>query len=90
MVDVTPERQQLMDLAARVPEADIPVARRVLQALIVDPFWLSLQAAPFDDEELTPEAIASLDEHKPSSREAKGFPTRKSCVNSESSECRHA
>lgn len=51
-----------MELAARVPEADIAAARRILQALIVDPSWLSLQAAPFDDEELTPEAIESLEE----------------------------
>jgi hypothetical protein len=27
----------------------------MLRSLIVDPFWLSLQAAPYDDEPVTPE-----------------------------------
>jgi hypothetical protein len=74
MVDVTPERQQLMDLAARVPEADVPLATRILQALIVDPFWLSLQAAPFDDEELTPETIASIEEAQAEFARGEGTP----------------
>jgi hypothetical protein len=74
MVDVTPDHQQLMDLAARVPAADIPAATRLLQALIVDPFWLSLQAAPIDDEELTPEVIASLQEAEASIKRGEGIP----------------
>jgi hypothetical protein len=60
-VDLTEQHQQLMDLAARVPEADISAARRMLQALIVDPLWLSLEAAPLDDEEYTPEDAAILE-----------------------------
>jgi len=73
-VDLAEERQQLMDLAARVPEEDIPAARRMLQALIVDPMWLSLQAAPFDDEELTPEVIASLGEAQAEFARGEGIP----------------
>ncbi len=57
---LTQERQLLVDLAARVPEADIPAAKRLLQALIVDPCWLSLASAPMDHEELTPEATAAV------------------------------
>jgi hypothetical protein len=43
----------------------------VLQALIVDPFWLSLKAAPLDDEEVTPEDIASLAEAEAEFRSGK-------------------
>ena len=57
---MTPQHQRLVELASRVPEGQIPTAEKMLEALIVDPFWLSLEAAPLDDEELTPEAIASI------------------------------
>jgi hypothetical protein len=42
--------------------------------LIVDPFWLSLQAAPIDDEELTPEAVASIEEAAASIKRGEGTP----------------
>jgi hypothetical protein len=61
-VELTPEQQQLVELATRVPAADIRTAKRVLEALIVDPFWLALESAPYDDEELTPEDEAALAE----------------------------
>ncbi len=51
----TSQQQQLVELAARVPEDQVPAAKRMLQSLIVDPFRLSLQAAPYDDEAVTPE-----------------------------------
>ncbi|HEV1287705.1 MAG TPA: hypothetical protein VNU44_20440 [Bryobacteraceae bacterium] len=57
---VTAEHEQLLALASRVPEDQIPTAKRMLEALIVDPFWLSFASAPMDDEELTPEAAASI------------------------------
>jgi hypothetical protein len=59
-MSLTAEHQQLLDLASRVPEEQIPTAKRILAALIVDPFWLSLASAPMDDEELTPEAAAAV------------------------------
>jgi hypothetical protein len=46
-----------------MPREDIPVAKRVLNALIgVDPVWQALESAPFDDEEVTPEDEAALAE----------------------------
>jgi hypothetical protein len=63
-----------VELATRVPRADIPTATRMLQALIVDPLWLSIEAAPFDDEELTPEAIASIREAEDSIARGEGIP----------------
>jgi hypothetical protein len=61
-VELTPEQEQLIELATRVPTADIPTAKRLLEALIVDPLWLALESAPYDDEELTPEDEAALAE----------------------------
>jgi len=59
-MSLTVEHEQLIALASRVPEEQIPTAKRMLEALIVDPLWLSLASAPMDDEELTPEAAASI------------------------------
>ena len=61
-MELTAQQQQLVELATRVPAADIPTARRVLEALIVDPIWLALESAPYDDEEVTPEDEAALAE----------------------------
>jgi hypothetical protein len=47
------ERQELVDLALRVPQADLRTAKRLLQALVVDPLWLSLEAASVEEEELS-------------------------------------
>jgi hypothetical protein len=33
-----PQQQQLVELAARVPEDQVPAMKRMLQSLIVDPF----------------------------------------------------
>jgi hypothetical protein len=73
-MELTPGQQQLVELAARVPAADVPTARRVLQALIVDPLWLSLQTAPLDDEELTAEDIASIEESQASFARGEAIP----------------
>jgi hypothetical protein len=59
-MSLTAEHRQLLELASRVPEEQIPTAKKMLEALIVDPFWLSLAVAPMDDEELTPEATAAI------------------------------
>lgn len=62
IVELTPEQQQLVELATRVPLSDIRTARRVLEALIVDPLWLALESAPYDDEAVTPEDETALAE----------------------------
>jgi hypothetical protein len=79
---LTAEHQQLLELASRVPEEQIPVAKRMLEALIVDPVWLSLASAPIDDEELAPEVIASIAEVKPRLLGGKAFLTRRFCASS--------
>ena len=65
---LTPQQQQLVELASRVPEDQVPAAKRMLQSLIVDPFWLSLQAAPYDDEPLTPEEEVAVEAARESIR----------------------
>jgi hypothetical protein len=63
-VELTLEQQELVELAKRVPPADVAAAKRALEA-IVDPFWLAMENLPYDDEgELTLEVIASLEEAK--------------------------
>jgi hypothetical protein len=57
---LTAQHEQLLELAARVPEEQVPTAMKMLEALIVDPLWLALASAPMDDEELTPEAAAAI------------------------------
>lgn len=64
----------MLELASRVPEEQIPVAKRMLEALIVDPVWLSLASAPIDDEELAPEVIASIAEAQASIARREGIP----------------
>ena len=65
---LTPQQQQLVELAARVPEDQVPAAKRMLQSLIVDPFWLSLQAAPYDDEPVSPEEEVAVEAARESVR----------------------
>ena len=65
---LTPEQQQLVELAARVPEEEIPAAKRMLESLIVDPFWLALRAAPYDDEPSTPEEESAVEQTRESIR----------------------
>jgi hypothetical protein len=59
VVELTPEQLELVELATRVSAADIPVANRVLQALIDNPL-------PADDAELRPEVIESIVEARAS------------------------
>lgn len=65
---ITPEQRQLIELAARVPPEGVPAAKRMLESLIVDPFWLALRAAPSDDEPLTSEEQAAIEEARESIR----------------------
>jgi hypothetical protein len=40
---MTQEQKELVELAARVSPKDAPAAKRMLESLLVDPFWLSLR-----------------------------------------------
>jgi hypothetical protein len=73
-MNLTGEHQQLLELASRVPEEQIPTAKRLLEALIVDPVWLALATAPPEDEELRPEVIASIEEARASIARGEGIP----------------
>ncbi len=63
---MTPEQQQLIELAARVPSENVAAAKRMLESLIVDPFWLDLRAV--SEDELTPEEQAAIEEARESIR----------------------
>ena len=65
-MSLTAEHQQLLKLASRVPEAQVPAAKRILEALIFDP-------ASLDDEELLPEVIASIEEARASIARGEGI-----------------
>ena len=65
-MSLTAEHQQLLKLASRVPEAQVPAAKRMLEALIFDP-------ASLDDEELLPEVIASIEEARASIARGEGI-----------------
>ena len=53
-------RKELLELVARVPDEELPTAKRMLLSLLVDPMWLSIESARVEQEELTPEARATL------------------------------
>ncbi len=55
-------RQELVNLASRIPESEIPAATRMLQSLLVDPMWLATQSAPVEEEELSAQGLAALAE----------------------------
>ena len=59
-VNASAERDELLDLASRVPDSDLTTAKRFLQALVVDPLWLSIESAPLDREELTEAGAEAL------------------------------
>jgi hypothetical protein len=74
-MELTREQQELVELATRVPPADVPTAKRVLEALIcADPVWHSLANAPLDDEELRPEIMESIEEARASIAKGEGIP----------------
>ena len=47
-------RDTLHQLIDRIAEADLVAARRFLEYLVVNPVFRAVQAAPIDDEEVTP------------------------------------
>jgi hypothetical protein len=72
-VELTLEQQELVELARRVSPSDVAAAKRALEAF-VDPFWRQMQSPPFDEEELTPEVVASLEEAKLEFARGEGIP----------------
>jgi hypothetical protein len=72
-VELTLEQQELVELAKRVSPADVAAAKRALEAFI-DPFWQEMRSQPFDEEELSPEVIASLEEAKAEFARGEGIP----------------
>lgn len=63
------ERERLCELVALLPDGVIPVAERFLRWLIVeeaDPMARLLAEAPVDDEPVTPEEEAALEEARAS------------------------
>jgi hypothetical protein len=72
-VELTLEQQELVELAKRVSPADVAAAKRALEAFL-DPFWQEMRSAPFDEEELTPDVIASLEEAKQEFARGEGIP----------------
>lgn len=85
-MSLTAEHQQLLELASRVPEEQVPTAKKMLEALIVDPLWLALESAPYDDEEITPEDEAALAEAEAEFGRGEQLLTKKYYVNSASIE----
>jgi hypothetical protein len=72
-VELTLEQQELVELAKRVSLADVAAAKRALEPF-VDPFWQDMRSPPFEEEELTPEVIASLEEAKAEFARGEGIP----------------
>jgi hypothetical protein len=74
---VSSERLALHRLLDRVPDREVPTARRFLEYLSAfanDPFWQALQNAPYDDEPETPEERAAVEQAKRELAEGKGIP----------------
>lgn len=59
---MTPEQQELVDLAMKVPAEEIPTAKHLLEGLLEDPFSAALRSTDYDDEPVTEDDIASLRE----------------------------
>ena len=66
-------RKELLELVARVPDEELPTAKRMLLSLLVDPMWLSIESARVEQEELTPEARAALGEARMSLEGGEGL-----------------
>lgn len=55
------EQQELIELAKLVPAEDIPAAKRALESLL-DPFSRAMLTTDYDDEPLTPDDAAALEQ----------------------------
>jgi hypothetical protein len=68
------QKQQLVGLAERLDPNQFAAALRFIRSLLVDPVWLSLMAAPEDDEPGTPEDETALAEARESFARGEGIP----------------
>jgi hypothetical protein len=66
------QREQAHWIIDALPEDKLQTARHLLDGL-VEPLSLSLAKAPFDEEELTPETIASIELARASLRRGEGI-----------------
>lgn len=68
-------REQLHRLVDQLPDGEMATAQRVLEALAAfgnDPFLAMLHNAPQDDEDLTPEEEALIEEGREQLRRGEG------------------
>ncbi|MBI3210895.1 MAG: hypothetical protein HYZ37_18575 [Candidatus Solibacter usitatus] len=72
--NLSQEQKELVQLAARIPESDIPLAKRFMQTLLVDPVWLSCATAPLDDEPVTREDEEAIRQAEASIARGDGIP----------------
>jgi len=71
--DLAQQRQQAHSLLDTLPEEKLSAVRGLLDVL-VEPLSRSLALAPTEEEELTPEAAASLDRARASLARGEGVP----------------
>jgi hypothetical protein len=67
------ERQQAHALIDLLPPAKLGAVRSLLEVM-VEPLSRSLALAPFEDEEITPETAAELDQARASLARGEGIP----------------
>ncbi|MGI8553768.1 MAG: hypothetical protein ACR2PL_23710 [Dehalococcoidia bacterium] len=70
-------KEALYRLIDRLPERVFPEAERLLQSLQIgddDPLWRFFMDAPVDDEPLTPEDIAAIEESRAEIDRGEGIP----------------
>ena len=66
-------RQQLHSLVDQLPPAQLPMVQDMLAALL-DPLTRSILTAPVEEEEITPELAAELDQARASFDNGEGIP----------------
>jgi hypothetical protein len=67
------ESQRAQDLIKRLPPAKLSVVIALMET-ILDPVKAAIENAPMDDEEITPETAAALDEAREWLKHNKGIP----------------
>jgi len=71
--DLNLQRQQAHELLDLLPAEKLNAVRRLLEVL-VEPLSRSLDTAPIEDEEITPETAAALDRARASLAHGEGIP----------------
>lgn len=68
------EKQQAHTLIERLDSTQISTAVRFLEFMLLDPLARSLATAPIDDEPVSPEEAAALDQARASLDRGEGIP----------------